>query len=62
MEVVVKGLGVNGVEMEGLPVENEMLIFLVKFLDMLGGVGDVALSYGAPGIPDERVNGLGVVA
>ena len=43
LEVVVEGLGVDGVKVEGLgPVEDEVLVFLVEFLYVFGGVGDVA--------------------
>ena len=48
LEVVVEGLRVNGVKVEGLPVEDEVLVFLVEFMDMLDGVSDVALANGSP--------------
>ena len=38
---------------------NKMAVFFKELLDVLGGVGNVALAYVAPRIPNELIDVLG---
>ena len=56
--MVVEIFGVNGVKFVWLSVEEEVLVFLVKVLDMLGGVSNVSLADGVPRITNECIDVL----
>ena len=58
LQVVVKGLGIDRGKLEGFPVVNKVLIFIIEIMDMLRGVRDVALSYGFPRLSYQGINAL----